>query len=154
MALTHAWQDMVHDMRDEMHDIATITHVEPARQAFLMLWGTFVIAPVLFGIDKFAGVLTGTWEVYLPTWMNDLVPGNATDAMYYIGVVEIAVGLLVALAPRIGAWVAALWLVGMIVNLVSVGGYDEFALLAAALVVGAVALARLASGFHHREGTA
>ena len=96
MALTHSWHDMVHDMRDEMHDLATITHVEPARQAFLMLWGLFVVAPILFGIDKFAGVLTSDWEGYLATWVDDLLPGHAPPTRCTcIGVVEIAAGLLV-----------------------------------------------------------
>ena len=151
MALTHGWQDMVHDMRDEMHDIATITHVEPARQAFLMLWGVFVIAPIAFGLDKFAGVLTTNWEAYLATWVNDLVPGSATDAMYAVGVVEIAAGLLVLAMPRIGGYVVAAWLAGIIVNLVSTGEYYDIALRDFGLLVGALALARLATTFHHRE---
>jgi hypothetical protein len=151
MALTHTWHDMVHDMRDEMHDIATITHVEPARQAFLMLWATFIVAPILFGIDKFAGVLTDNWEGYLASWVNDLIPGSATDAMYYVGVVEIAAGVLVALAPRIGGYAVALWLAGIIVNLVSTGEYYDIALRDFGLLVGALAMARLATMFHHRE---
>jgi hypothetical protein len=154
MALTHSWQDMVHDMRDEMHDIATITHVEPARQAFLMLWGVFVIAPILFGIDKFAGILTDNWEAYLATWVNDLVPGSATDAMYAVGVVEIAAGLLVLAMPRVGGYVVAMWLAGIIVNLVSTGEYYDIALRDFGLLVGALALARLATMFHHREASA
>ena len=154
MALTHSWHDMVHDMRDEMHDIATITHVEPARQAFLMLWGLFVVAPILFGIDKFAEVLTNDWAGYLATWVNDLMPGDANDAMHMIGVVEIAAGLLVLAMPRIGGYVVALWLAGIIVNLVSTGEYYDIALRDFGLLVAAVALARLATTFHHREETA
>ena len=153
MALTHSWHDMVHDMRDEMHDIATITHVEPARQAFLMLWGLFVVAPILFGIDKFAEVLTSNWAGYLATWVDDLLPGTATDAMRMIGVVEIAAGLLVLAMPRIGGYVVALWLAGIIVNLVSTGEYYDIALRDFGLMVAAVALARLATTFHHREET-
>ena len=154
MALTHGWQDMVHDMRDEMHDLATITHVEPARQAFLMLWGLFVVAPILFGIDKFAEVLTSDWAGYLATWVDDLLPGSATDAMHLIGVVEIAAGLLVLAMPRIGGYVVALWLAGIVVNLVSTGEYYDIALRDFGLMVAAVALARLATTFHHREETA
>jgi hypothetical protein len=158
MALTHSWHDtwheMVDDMRGEMHDLATITHVAPARQAFLMLWGTFVVAPILFGIDKFAGVLTDDWEGYLATWVDDLVPGTAADAMYYVGGVEIAAGLLVLAMPRIGGYVVALWLAAIIVNLVSTGEYYDIALRDFGLMVGALALARLATTFHHREAGA
>ena len=151
MALTHTWHDMVEDMRGEMHDIATITHVAPARQAFLMLWATFVVAPILFGIDKFAGVLTDDWTGYLAGWVNDLVPGTAEQAMYAVGVIEIAAGVLVAIAPRIGGYVVALWLAGIIVNLVSTGEYYDIALRDFGLLVAALALARLAATFHHKE---
>ena len=154
MALTDSWHEMVHDMRDEMHDLATITHVEPARQAFLMLWGVFVVAPILFGVDKFAEVLTSDWAGYLATWVDDLLPGSATDAMHLIGVVEIAAGLLVLAMPRIGGYVVALWLAGIIVNLVSTGEYYDIALRDFGLMVAAVALARLATTFHHREEAA
>ena len=151
MALTHTWHDMVEDMRGEMHDIATITHVAPARQAFLMLWATFVVAPILFGIDKFAGVLTDDWAGYLAGWVNDLVPGTAEQAMYAVGVIEIVAGVLVAVAPRIGGYVVALWLAGIIVNLVSTGEYYDIALRDFGLLMGALALARLAAAFHHKE---
>ena len=154
MALTHSWHDMVHDMRDEMHDLATITHVEPARQAFLMLWGLFVVAPILFGIDKFAEFMTSDWAGYLATWVDDLLPGTATDAMHLIGVVEIAAGLLVLAMPRIGGYVVALWLAGIVVNLVSTGEYYDIALRDFGLMVAAIALARLATTFHHREEAA
>ena len=154
MALTDSWHDMVHDMRDEMHALATITHVEPARQAFLMLWGVFVVAPILFGVDKFAEVLTSDWAGYLATWVDDLLPGSATDAMHLIGVVEIAAGLLVLAMPRFGGYVVALWLAGIIVNLVSTGEYYDIALRDFGLMVAAVALARLATTFHHREEAA
>ena len=154
MALTHTWHDMVEDMRGEMHDIATITHVAPARQAFLMLWATFVVAPILFGLDKFAGVLTDDWTGYLAGWVNDLVPGTAEQAMYAVGVIEIAAGVLVAVAPRIGGYVVALWLAGIIVNLVSTGEYYDIALRDFGLLVAALALSLLATGRTRRADAA
>jgi len=151
MAITHAWHDIVLDMKDEMHDIATINRAEPARQAFLMLWMTFAVAPILFGLDKFAEVLTDNWSAYLATWANDLVPGTASDAMLWVGALEIAAGILVFLAPRIGGYVVALWLAAIIVNLISLGEYYDIALRDFGLLVGAVALARLATAYHHHE---
>jgi hypothetical protein len=149
---THAWHDIVHDMRDEMHDIATINHTEPARQAYLMLWVTFSIAPILFGLDKFAEVLTDNWEAYLATWVNDIVPGTASDAMLWVGAIEIAAGVLVFLMPRVGAYVVAAWLAAIIVNLISTEEFYDIALRDAGLLMGALALARLATMYHHREG--
>ena len=114
-----------------------------ARQAFLLLRTVFTVAPIAFGLDKFFD-LTTHWTAYLAPWVNDLVPGTAQEAMWVVGVIEIAAGVLVALAPRIGAMVVALWLAGIIVNLLILGDYYDIALRAFGLLVGALALARLA----------
>ena len=60
-------------------------------RAFQLLRTVFVIAPIVFGLDKFTNVLTD-WTIYLAPWINDIVPGNAQDAMYVVGVIEIAAG--------------------------------------------------------------
>jgi uncharacterized membrane protein YphA (DoxX/SURF4 family) len=115
---------------------------QPGYQAYLLLRVVFVVAPILFGLDKFAGVLVD-WEGYLAPWINDIVPGSAADAMYAVGVVEIAAGVLVAIAPRFGAPLVAAWLGGIIVNLLTYSGYYDIALRDFGLLVGALALWRL-----------
>ena len=64
--------------------------------------------------------------------------------------IEIAAGILVAVAPRIGGYVVAAWLWGIIVNLLMMGNYYDIALRDFGLSLGAIALARLATQF---EGT-
>jgi hypothetical protein len=118
---------------------------DPALQAFLMLRIAFTVAPILFGLDKFAGVLTDDWTKYLCTQFNDIIPGSAQDAMHMVGVVEIAAGLIVAVAPRIGAPVVAAWLAGIILNLLLVGGYGDIALRDFGLMLAALTLFRLAT---------
>jgi hypothetical protein len=113
-------------------------------QATLLLRIAFTVAPILFGIDKFANVLTDDWTRYLSSEFNSLIPGNAADAMHIVGVVEILAGCLVAVAPRIGALVVAGWLAGIILNLLLVGGYGDIALRDFGLMLGALTLARLA----------
>src|SRR5215204_3588940 len=88
----------------------------PARQAFLLLRSVFTVAPIIFGLDKFANVLTD-WPDYLAPVINDIVPGTAQQAMYAVGVVEILAGVAVALKPRYGGLLVAAWLAGIIVNL-------------------------------------
>ena len=78
-----------------------------ADEAYFLLRTVFTVAPILFGLDKFAQVLSD-WDFYLAPWINDLVPGSAHDAMMLVGVVEVAAGVLVALRPRIGAYVVAM----------------------------------------------
>jgi hypothetical protein len=120
---------------------------DPVAQAFTLLRVAFTVAPILFGLDKFANVLTDDWTKYLSTTFNDLIPGTAADAMHAVGVVEIVAGLTVAVAPRFGGFLVAAWLGGIIVNLLLVGGYGDIALRDFGLLLGALTLARLATAF-------
>src|SRR5918997_2216205 len=124
---------------------------DPAAQAFMLLRIAFTVAPIAFGIDKFANVLTDDWTRYLAVEFNDLIPGGAAAAMEMVGVVEIAAGLVVAIAPRFGGVLVAAWLGGIIVNLLLVGGYGDIALRDFGLLIGALALARLASAYPDRK---
>jgi hypothetical protein len=115
-----------------------------AHQDFWLLRVGFTGAPILFGIDKFFN-WTVHWPDYLAGWINNIAPGSAQDFMYFVGGVEIAAGLIVAIAPVIGAPLVAAWLAGIIVNLLILGGYYDVALRDFGLLVGALALWRLAS---------
>ena len=119
------------------------TAADPAHQAFLLLRTVFTVAPIAFGLDKFANLLTD-WPHYLAPWIDDLLPGTAQQVMYAVGVVEIVAGIVVAVAPRFGGWLVAAWLAGIIVDLLTVPGFYDIALRDFGLLVAAVALARLA----------
>jgi uncharacterized membrane protein YphA (DoxX/SURF4 family) len=124
---------------------------DPAAQAFLLLRVVFALAPIVFGLDKFAGVLTDDWTRYLAPEFDDLIPGSAATAMHLVGIVEIAAGLVVLAVPRFGGLLVAGWLAGIIVNLLIVGGYGDIALRDAGLLAGALALNRLATAAHNRR---
>jgi hypothetical protein len=124
---------------------------DPAAQAFMLLRVAFVVAPILFGLDKFAEVMINDWPKYLATEFNDIIPGSAQDAMYIVGGVEILAGLVVAIVPRFGGLLVAGWLAGIIVSLLLVGGYADIALRDFGLLIGALALSRLATAFPDRE---
>lgn len=118
-----------------------------AHQAFWLLRITFAIAPILFGVDKFFN-WSVQWPDYLAGWINSIVPGSGQDFMYIVGAIEIAAGILVALAPRIGAFVVAGWLFGIVINLLTNNApeyYDialrDLGLMLAALTFGRLALA-------------
>src|ERR671919_2826923 len=100
---------------------------DPAFQAFTVLRVGFTVAPILFGLDKFLDWLVD-WRIYLAPEFNDLIPGNAHQAMLAVGVVEIVAGVLVFLRPRIAAYVVATWLVAIIVNLLLQADYYDVAL--------------------------
>jgi uncharacterized membrane protein YphA (DoxX/SURF4 family) len=118
----------------------------PAYQAFWLLRIGFTVAPILFGADKFADLLTN-WDKYLAPWVNNIVPGTAHQAMYAVGVIEIVAGLAVLIVPRFGGYLVAAWLLGIIVNLLSIGNYYDVALRDFGLLLAALTLARLARAF-------
>ena len=121
-------------------------HSDPTYQAFWILRIGFVVAPILFGADKFAHVLVN-WDLYLAPRISDHLPGTPHQAMYTVGIIEIVAGLVVALRPRFGGYLVAAWLVGIIVNLLLIPGFYDIALRDFGLFIAAVALARLATAF-------
>ena len=124
---------------------ASAIRPDHAERAFQLLRTVFTVAPIAFGLDKFANLLTD-WENYLAPWINDLVPGTAHTAMLLVGVIEIVAGLAVALRPKFGGLLVAAWLAGIIVNLVTMGEYYDVALRDFGLLVAALALALLDAG--------
>ncbi len=124
---------------------ADVLRRNPAAQAFMLLRVAFTVAPILFGLDKFAEVLTDDWTRYLAAEFNDILPGSAQDGMYIVGAVEIVAGLVVLVAPRFGGLLVAGWLAGIIVSLLLVGGYGDIGLRDFGLLLGALTLSRLAS---------
>ncbi|MBT2401829.1 DoxX family membrane protein [Streptomyces sp. ISL-100] len=123
---------------------------DPGYQAFLILRTAFTVAPIVFGLDKFTNLLVD-WPTYLAPWIDDIAPGSAQAAMYAVGVIEIVAGVAVAVAPRFGGWLVAGWLAGIIINLLTIPAHYDIALRDFGLLLGAVALARLAQ--RYRSGS-
>ena len=124
---------------------------DPAYQAYLILRTGFVVAPILFGLDKFTNLLTD-WTAYLAPAVDRLIPGTATTAMVAVGVIEIVAGLVVAVRPKFGGYLVAAWLAGIIVNLLIMGDYYDIALRDFGLLVAALTLFRLAVADEQARG--
>ena len=131
--------------------VAVTTHDlrDPAYQAFSLLRIGFVVAPILFGLDKFLNWLVD-WPIYLAPRIDDVIPGNAHQVMLVVGVIEIVAGLVVAVRPRFGGYLVAAWLAGIIVNLLILADHYDVALRDFGLLLGALALARLATAYDRR----
>jgi hypothetical protein len=120
----------------------------PAYQGYLLLRTGFVVAPILFGLDKFFNFMVD-WPDYLAPWINDLMPGTGQQFMYFVGAVEILAGILVLISPLWGSLVVAAWLGGIIINLLTAEPpkYYDIALRDFGLFLGAITLNRLAKAF-------
>ncbi|HLT97233.1 MAG TPA: hypothetical protein VK070_10650 [Acidimicrobiia bacterium] len=126
--------------------MATVQQTAPARvdgssEAYRILHFGFTVAPILFGLDKFVNLMTD-WTEFLPGFVTDVVSGGVVMAI--VGVVEIAAGIGVWLRPRIFSYVVAAWLGVIIVTLALAGGFWDIALRDFGLLLGALALGRLA----------
>jgi hypothetical protein len=118
-------------------------------QAYQILHWAFVAAPVLAGIDKFTHVLCD-WHKYLAPQFAIFGPHTT---MLVVGGVEILAGIGVALKPRWFAPIVALWLWGIIANLLLLGSYYDVALRDFGLSLGALSLWRLAEHFEARTSS-
>ena len=127
---------------------------DPAYQAYVLLRVGFVVAPFLFGLDKFFNWMV-PWTRYLWVGFVNFLPGSAHQIMQGVGVLEMTAGVLILLAPRVAPYVVAAWLGGIVTDLiiqsVSIGGHTgvfwDIALRDFGLLLAALALGRLAAAY-------
>ena len=138
--------------RDERVFMITADMADPAYQAYLLLRNAFTIALILAGADKFLNAMID-WVQYLAPAIPHALGIAPEIFLRGVGVVEIGLGIWISLVPRRAAYWAAGWLGLIVVNSVMAGTHLDVALRDFALVLGAVALGRLASGVHrwHEE---
>ena|ERR1041385_6663539 len=140
-------------MAQQLHPAATapmadnmVAH-KPAHQAYQILYCGFIALPILAGCDKFFHILVN-WDQYLAPIIPQTLHMSGHTFMLIVGAIEIIAGLLVAIKPRIGSYVVAAWLWGIIVNLLLLGGFYDVALRDFGLSLGALALGRLSQEFN------
>lgn len=126
--------------------IQTRAESNPTHQAYQILHLGFVVLSIVAGLDKFFHILVN-WDMYLAPSIARLSPIPGHTLMMLIGVIEIIAAVLVAIRPRIGAYVVAAWLWGIIINLLLLSRYYDVALRDFGLPLGAVALGRLSMEF-------
>ncbi len=110
-------------------------------QGYWLLRVVFGAVPIVAGLDKFTNLLTD-WQQYLSPLVARIVP--AATFMHVVGLVEILAGVLVlSKFTRIGAYVVALWLVGIAFNLLTTGRYFDVAVRDLVMAAGAFTLAKI-----------
>ena len=101
------------------------------------------LCPIIAGVDKYFNLLTD-WTAYLNPLATKLLPVSAVTFMHVIGVVEIVAGAIVLTRwTRLGSYVVAAWLVGIALNLLSMGKFFDVAVRDLGLAVAAFALSQL-----------
>jgi uncharacterized membrane protein YphA (DoxX/SURF4 family) len=103
---------------------------------------TYILVPLLAGLDKFTNLLTN-WSHYLSPAFARMIPTSPRAFMYLVGIVEIVAALLVLSrrTARVGAYIVMAWLLCIALNLATMRLFD-IAVRDVAMAVGAFALAR------------
>lgn len=110
---------------------------------WLMLKITYGLLFVAAGIDKYFNILTH-WTQYLSPTLAKMLPISSEHFIYAVGVWEIIIGLLILTHwTKQGAYLAMIWLLVIVVNLLSMHTFYDIAVRDIVMAVGAYVLARL-----------
>jgi hypothetical protein len=112
------------------------------RNVQALLKFTYVLIPVVAGVDKFTNLLV-YWPQYLHPSVAAMLPISVDVFMRILGIIEIIAGILVFVRTKIGSYIVCIWLVLISFNLLATGNYLDVAVRDFAMAVGAFALAKL-----------
>lgn len=115
-------------------------------QAYRLLQIVFIVAPIVAGLDKFFYLLTD-WPQYIAPFVSQITYHHDQGFMKLVGVIEIIAGIGILFRPRLFAYIIALWLLGIIVDLVLTRHFFDIALRDVGLCLSALALGRLSGKY-------
>lgn len=114
--------------------------------AFRLLQVMFVAMPMIAGFDKFFHLVTN-WDIYVSPLVIQLTHIPAREMTYLWAPLEMAVGLMVALKPRIGS-LAAFLMFGLIsIDVLATPGHLHLAMLDFCMCMDAVVLCILSRNY-------
>jgi uncharacterized membrane protein YphA (DoxX/SURF4 family) len=112
-------------------------------QAWWVLRIGLGLGPFLAGLDKFFNILTD-WTMYLSPLALKVLPFSGQTFMHVVGVIEMIVGIAILTKwTRLGAYVAAVWLVAIAVNLLTTKMFFDLAVRDVEIALAAFVLAKL-----------
>jgi hypothetical protein len=125
---------------------------EPAAQAFMLLRVAFSVAPIAFGLDKFAEVTISDWAEVPRSRVQRPDPRQRAGRHVHGRRHRDRCRARGRRDPALRRTARGRRLAGIIVSLLLVGGYADIALRDFGLLIDALALARLASA-HSAESS-
>lgn len=151
MVTMHRQDDLLHDMREELHDLTHFSEITADRKGRLTLWLTFIALPFVWGVDMIFDFMGVSWESHVASWADDAVPGSASDLILGVGIVMVALAACVAIVPHIGGDLLGFAIALLAVNLMWVDGAAHLVVGMIALALCCFAMARMAHGDRDRE---
>jgi len=113
---------------------------EQVRRTLKIVFG---VVPIVAGLDKFPNLLVD-WTKYIAPAFAHAIPFSGTTFMHLVGIIEIVAGIGVLFTPwtRVFAWIVAIWLAGISLDLI-VAGYYDIAVRDLVMAISSLCLARL-----------
>ena len=114
-----------------------------SRSVWWTLRIVFGVVPIVAGLDKYFNLLV-VWEKYLASPFGGVIPMSPSGFMHLVGVIEIIAGIGVLFTPwtRLFAWIVAIWLWCIAIDLI-VGGFYDIAVRDIVMGISSLCLARL-----------
>lgn len=101
------------------------------------------VGPILTGIDKYFNKLAD-WGMYLSPLATRVVPVSTQTFMDVVGVIEIVAGIIIFTRwTKFGSYLVMAWLLGIVVNLLTMGMFLDIAARDLEMAVAAFVLAQL-----------
>lgn len=110
---------------------------------FNLLKFTFVVVPIVAGVDKFTNLLTD-WSQYLHPSLAALLPFSVSTCMMIVGIIEILAGFIVLKKVETGGYIVAAWLTLIALTLLGGFHYMDVAVRDLVMAIAAFAMARMA----------
>ena len=131
------------------------THEAEAKVVDSVWWTlrmSFGLVPLLAGLDKFFNLLV-YWPKYLAPALAHALPATPQHFMYLVGIIEIIAGIGVLFTPwtRLFAWIVAIWLWCIAIDLIA-GGFYDIAVRDIVMGISSLCLARLTALMPVRAG--
>lgn len=93
-------------------------------RAWLLLYYTFIFFPILAGIDKYFNFFVD-WSIYLNEHIAHFFYISTQTFMHIFGIIEIIIGLIVLMRPKLGGYLVATLFIAISINLVSMGTHHH-----------------------------
>ena len=121
----------------------SITLQQSIKHPFNLLKFTFVIVPIVAGLDKFTNLLTD-WTQYINPAFLEMLPFSGSTFMMIVGIIEIIADVIVLIKTELGGYIVAAWLTLIALTLLGEFNFIDVAVRDFVMAISAFSMGRFA----------